>query len=42
MIPAPGFQKPIPYLLETDSKKSNTSAEVLFADFKSTVAPDLA
>ena len=42
MIPAPGFQKPIPYLFETDSKKLNTSAEVEFADFKSSIAPDFA
>jgi len=42
MIPAPGFQKPMPYLFETDSKKSKTSAEVELADFKSTSAPDLA
>ena len=42
MIPAPGFQKPIPYLSETDSKKLKTSAEVEFADFKSKAAPSFA
>ena len=39
MIPAPGFQKPIPYLLDTEAKKSNTSLLTLLARFKSKLAP---
>ena len=29
MMPAPGFQKPIPYLFETDARKLNTSLDLL-------------
>ena len=39
MIPAPGFQKPIPYLLDTDSKKLKTSLLLFNADCKSLLAP---
>ena len=42
MIPAPGFQNPIPYLFETDSKKLKTSLLVFIAFCKSSVAPILA
>ena len=41
-MPAPGFQKPIPYLLETDDKKLKTSLEFLIAKAKSSLAPDFA
>ena len=42
MIPAPGFQKPIPYLFETDPKKSNTSLLSVLANDRSVAAPFLA
>ena len=41
-MPAPGFQNPIPYFFDTDSKKLNTSELTLFAFFKSYNAPDWA
>ena len=42
MMPAPGFQNPIPYLFETDSKKLKTSELEELAAFKSSNAPDFA
>jgi hypothetical protein len=42
LIPAPGFQKPKPYLLDTDSRKLKTSLLVFKADCKSVLAPSLA
>ena len=35
MIPEPGFQKPIPYLLETEERKSKTSFDCELATAKS-------
>ena len=40
MIPAPGFQNPIPYFLDTDSKKLNTSELTLLAFLRSFWGPD--
>ena len=42
IIPAPGFQKPIPYLLETEARKSYTSLLASLAVAKSVTAPVLA
>ena len=36
-MPAPGFQNPIPYLSETDERKSYTSLFLSTATFKSVV-----
>ena len=36
MMPEPGFQNPMPYLADTDSKKSYTSALVSMAASRST------
>ena len=42
MIPEPGFQKPIPYLLDTEERKSKTSFDCVLATAKSDLAPFLA
>ena len=42
MIPAPGTQKPIPYLAPHDERKLYTSALSLFALVRSSTSPDSA
>jgi hypothetical protein len=43
MMPAPGFQKPMPYLFDTDARKSKTSLLLVDGDSaRSATAPAFA